>query len=150
MGDVQPLLTVTRPGLSPAASASAPAPVPPAERRSLPAPVGGLRDERSADTPASGVWSDDGELAYGVAGGDASAVLPPGLSHLVGGVSVLALLLGPLVGVPLMLVALGLLWTRWRRRSALDICALGALAAAVALVVLLAHWGDELWVWILD
>jgi hypothetical protein len=98
---------------------------------------------------ASGVTWTDGEAAYGARGGDASAFLPPGLSHLVGGATVLAVLFGPLVAAPMAVIAAWLLWDSWRRR-AWDVAASGTVLVAAALVVLLAYWGDELWVWILD
>jgi hypothetical protein len=99
---------------------------------------------------ASGVSWTSGELAFGVQGGDASSFLPPGLSHLVEGVTVMAVLLSPLLVVPMGVVAAWLLWSKWMHRSAVDTFAIGALMAVGALVVLLAYWGDELWVWILD
>ncbi|RIJ50971.1 hypothetical protein DZG00_10690 [Clavibacter lycopersici] len=98
---------------------------------------------------ASGITWTDGEAAYGVQGGDASAFLPPVLAHLVGGATVLAVLFGPLVMAPITVIAAWLLWSSWRRR-AWDLSASGTVLVAAALVVLLAYWGDELWVWILD
>ncbi|WP_086515689.1 hypothetical protein [Clavibacter michiganensis] len=99
---------------------------------------------------ASGVTSTDGEAAYGVRGGDVSTFLPPGLSHVVGGTTVMAVIFGPLVMVPVAVVAARLLWISGRRRASVDVSAAGAVLAVVALVVLLVFWGDELWVWALD
>ncbi|MFT2706157.1 hypothetical protein [Clavibacter zhangzhiyongii] len=99
---------------------------------------------------ASGVTSTDGQAAYGVRGGDVASFLPPGLSDVIAFVSLWAVLLGPLHLATLIVVAAWLAWRSWRRRSVVDACAIGALVAAGALIVLLAFWGDELMVWIWD
>lgn len=99
---------------------------------------------------ASGVSWTSGEAAYGVRGGDVSAFLPPGLAHVVAGVTVMAVLFGPLVVAPIAVIAAWLPWSSWRRRSSLDVPAAAAMVVVAAVVVLLAFWGDELSVWILD
>jgi hypothetical protein len=60
---------------------------------------------------ASGVSWTSGEAAYGVRGGDVSAFLPPGLAHVVAGVTVMAVLFGPLVVAPIAVIAAWLLWS---------------------------------------
>jgi len=102
------------------------------------------------DLGRSGVTSTSGVEAYGAPYSDLSDVLPPGVGHLVMLVVLLGVLLGPVVVLVAVVAAVPSLWASWRERHAVDVPALATVAAAVALCLLLAAWGDELWVWILD
>jgi len=102
------------------------------------------------DLLRSGVTSTSGAEAYGAPYVDLRGVLPPGVGHLVMIVLLLGVLLGPVVVLVAVAGAVSSLWTSWRERRSLDVPALGTVAAAVALCLLLGSWGDELWVWILD
>lgn len=98
----------------------------------------------------SGITWTDGQASYGVPGGDVSRFLPPGLAHVVAVVMLLAFLFSPVLMVPIVIGAAVQLRSSWRSRSSRDTAAIATLVVASAFVVLLAFWGDELWVWILD
>jgi len=98
----------------------------------------------------SGVTWRDGPRAYGVAGGDLPADLPEWIARLSGLVMVLAVLLGPLLVLVGLGAAVDSVWTSWRQRCRVDVLAASTVVLALALLVLLVTWGDELWVWMLD
>ena len=102
----------------------------------------------------AGVTWTDGPAAYGAQVDDIAWPLPPALVHAVEVVMLVAFLFGPVLMAPIVFGAALRLRSSRRRgwsddRAAIAI-AVATLVSAVALVVLVAAWGDELWVWALD
>lgn len=100
---------------------------------------------------SSGVtWRGDPDEAYGVPGSQALDGLPRGVAAPVFLVLLLAVLVGPFLGLVGLLLGVAAARATWRAEHRLDRVATANVALAVALGALLAAWGPELWVWILD
>lgn len=99
----------------------------------------------------SGVtWRGDPDEAYGVAGNQALDGLPRWVMTPVSLVMIFSVLLGPVVVLVGLLAAVATTWTTWRAEHRLALLAASTVVLAVALGALLATWGSELWIWVLD